>query len=92
MVKLQPFVSRGDFLGWLNADFGIPFSRWKDNHLIQKLIYAGNEVLAISGLVGYITEELGAGDGDKGRGFHYISWLTVYHGDRDKYVARITGI
>ncbi|TNN77653.1 hypothetical protein EYF80_012243 [Liparis tanakae] len=32
------------------------------NHLIQKLIYACDEVLAISGLVGYITEELGHGE------------------------------
>ena len=62
MVKLQPFVSRGDFLGRLNADFGIPFPRWKHNHLVQKLIYACDKVLSISGLVGDIAEELGEGE------------------------------
>lgn len=58
-MRLQPFVSRGDFLRRFNADFGVPFSRWKHDHLIQKLIYAGDEVLPISGLVGHVAEELG---------------------------------
>ena len=59
MVKLKPLVGRGDFLWRLNADFGIPFSRRQNNHLVQKLIYAGDEILPISGLIGDITEELG---------------------------------
>lgn len=88
--KTQPFVSRGDFLGWLNADFWIPFSRWQHNHLIQKLIYACDEVLTISGLVGYITEELRDEGRDKGRAFS-IS-IGLYHGDSDQYTVLITGI
>lgn len=76
MVKLQPFVSRGDFLGRLNADFGIPFPRRKHNHLVQKLIYACDKVLSISGLVGDIAEELGEGE----------SKLGSYRGDIDQYV------
>lgn len=58
MVELPPLVSRQDFLWWLNADFRIPFSRREDNHFIQKLIYACDEVFAIPGLVGYVAEEL----------------------------------
>lgn len=58
MVKVQPLVSRQDFLWWLNADFRIPFSRREDDHFVQKLIDACDEVLAIPGLVGYVAEEL----------------------------------
>lgn len=83
VVKARPFVSRGDFLGRLNADFGIPFSGRKHNHLIQKLIYACDKVLPIPGLVGYITEELEESK-ERGRGVHHS--LFLYHGDSDQYV------
>lgn len=57
-VKLQPFVGRWDFLWRLDADFGVPLSRRKNNHLIQKLVNSCDEVLAVPGLVGHVTEEL----------------------------------
>ncbi len=53
-----PCVCWGNFFGGFYANFGVPFSRWKHNHLIQKLINASNQILSVPGFIGYITEEL----------------------------------
>lgn len=53
-----PLVSRGQFFGWLDANFGVPLARWKHSHLIQELIDACNQVLSVPGLIRDIAKEL----------------------------------
>lgn len=53
-----PLVSRGQFFGGLDANFGVPLARRKHSHLIQELINACDQVLSVSGLIRHITEEL----------------------------------
>lgn len=72
-VKFQPFVGRRDFLWRLDADFGVPLSWWKNNHLIQKLVNSCDEVLAVPGLVGHVTEEL-EGRADESGSVTHADW------------------
>lgn len=53
-----PFICWGSFFGGFYANFGVPFSRWKHNHLVQELINASNQILPVPSFICYITEEL----------------------------------
>lgn len=54
-----PLVSRGHFLGGLNSDIWVPFSRGKDDDLIQKLINPCYQIFPIPGFISHVTEKLG---------------------------------
>lgn len=49
---------RWDALWGLDADGGVPLSRWQDRHLVQELIYACEQVTSVLGFVRYIVEYL----------------------------------
>lgn len=49
---------RWDVLGGLNPDCGIPFSGWKDSHLIKELVDPREEICSVFGLVCHIMEYL----------------------------------
>lgn len=49
---------RWDTLWGLDADGGVPLSRWQDRHLVQKLIYSSQQVTSVLCLVSYVVEDL----------------------------------
>lgn len=49
---------RGDILGWLDPDGGIPLSRRQDGHLIKELVYAREKICSVFGLVRHVVEYL----------------------------------
>lgn len=49
---------RWDIFGGLNPDCGIPFSGWKDSHLIKELVYPREEICSVFGLVCHIMKYL----------------------------------
>lgn len=54
----SPLVCRGHLLGGLDSDIWVPFSRRKDDDLIQKLVDASDQILPIAGFIGHVAEEL----------------------------------
>ena len=49
---------RGDVLGGLYPDGGVPLPGGQDRHLVQELVDAGHQVGAVLGLVRYVMEHL----------------------------------
>lgn len=54
----RPFVRGGQRLGRLYPDVRVPFSRGKDDDLIQELFNACQQVLSVLRFVGDIMEDL----------------------------------
>ncbi|TNN43015.1 hypothetical protein EYF80_046786 [Liparis tanakae] len=53
-----PHFRRCNLLGGLDADLGVPLARRQHDDLVQELVHAGDQILAVPGLVGDIAEEL----------------------------------
>lgn len=56
----SPLVCRGHLLGGLDSDIWVPFSRGKDDYLIQELVNPGDQIIPIAGFIGHVAEELAA--------------------------------
>lgn len=54
----MPHLCRCDLLRRFNAYFWVPFAWGQNDDLIQELIYACNQVIAVPGFIGNITEQL----------------------------------
>lgn len=70
-----PLVCRGDLFRRLNSDIWVPFSRWKNDDLIKKLVNSCDEVFPVPGLISHITEQLKREEGEE-RG---ECWLELFY-------------
>lgn len=57
----RPFIGGGQRFWRFYPDGRVPLSRWEHDHLIQKLINTGQQVLSVLGLVCDVMKDLNTG-------------------------------